>query len=104
VQPDVVFISNANAAIIQDRIRGVPDLVVEVISPGSWRRDRVDKKALYEQHGVQEYWLIDPEAEMTEVWKLVKGSYALVGRFAKGDRARSQLLEGFEIEVSTVIS
>ena len=49
VQPDIIYISRARQGIIRNQIRGVPDLVVEVISEGSWRRDRLDKKALYEQ-------------------------------------------------------
>ena len=47
VQPDIIFIAKARFEIVQDCIRGVPDLAVEVISEGSWRRDRVDKKGLY---------------------------------------------------------
>jgi Uma2 family endonuclease len=61
-QPDVVFISNERLGIIKERIMGAADLVAEVISPGSRRRDRIDKRDLYEQHGVRECWLIDPEA------------------------------------------
>jgi len=76
-QPDVVFISNERLGIIKERIMGVADLVAEVISPGSRRRDRIDKRDLYEQHGVQEYWLIDSEAKTVEVLHLESGTYQL---------------------------
>lgn len=97
VQPDVLFISNANRKIIQDRIRGVPDLVYEVISPGTWKRDRVEKKSLYEQVGVAEYWIVDPESHTIEVFVLNKESYQLNCRAADAEEARSKLLAGFEI-------
>jgi Uma2 family endonuclease len=97
VQPDVLFISNAHRGIIQDRIRGVPDLAVEVISQGSWRRDRIEKKALYEQCGISEYWIIDPESRSIEVFALTKGTYQLHSKGSDTDPVRSKLLAGFSV-------
>ena len=82
---------------------GAADLVAEVISPGSRRRDRIDKRDLYEQHGVREYWLIDPEAKTVEVLCLESGTYRLAGRWHPGDRARSRLLKGFEVPVAPLL-
>lgn len=95
VQPDVVFVSAARSAIVQGPIRGVPDLAVEVISEGTWRRDRVDKKALYEQFGVSEYWIFEPEARLIEVFALAEGAYRLHARGLETERVSSKLLEGF---------
>jgi Uma2 family endonuclease len=99
VQPDVVFISNERRAIIGDKLTGAADLVAEIISPESRRRDRFDKRDLYEQHGVKEYWLIDPEAQTVEVLHLVRGEYQLVGRWHPGENAASKLLPGFKVPV-----
>ncbi len=99
-QPDVVFISTERLDIIKTRLMGAADLVAEVISPNSRRRDRIDKRDLYEQHGVKEYWLIDPEALTVEVLHLTGGEFQLVGRWHPGERAESRLLKGFHIVVS----
>jgi Uma2 family endonuclease len=100
VQPDVIYVSRARQAIIQDNIQGVPDLVVEVISEGSWRRDRIDKKALYEQFGLPEYWIIDPEARTIEVFVLTEGAYRLHTRASDAQSVSSRLLAGFSVSFS----
>lgn len=104
IQPDVVFISNDRLGIIQEQVRGAADLVAEIISPGSRRRDRIDKRDLYEQHGVREYWLIDPEAGTVEVLFLEAGAYQLAGRWRPGESAMSRLLEGFQVPVDSLFS
>jgi Uma2 family endonuclease len=103
VQPDILFIAKENSHIIQDRIRGAPDLVVEVVSTSSWQRDRVEKRALYEQFGVHEYWVVDPDAKTVEVFSFAQDGFHLLGRFVPGQVAHSALLAGFECNVSEIL-
>lgn len=103
VQPDVFFISKARLNLVTDRVRCAPDLMVEVISEGSWKRDRVEKKDLYEQHGVREYWIVDAEAQTIEVFALDKGAFKLASRAALGETAASKLLPGFKVSWSQLI-
>ena len=96
VQPDVFFITQARLGIVQNHVAGVPDLVMEVISAGSWQRDRIQKKALYESAGVAEYWLIDPDAKAIEVFTLTKGTYQLHSKATGKAPVKSRLLAGFK--------
>jgi Uma2 family endonuclease len=68
VEPDVFFVSKANARIITPKnIQGAPDLVIEVLSPSTAANDRGPKLAMYDKMGVREYWMIDPVAKMIEI-------------------------------------
>ena len=90
VQPDVIFVSNQPADIITaDNIRGAPDLVVEILSPATAEHDRTLKLDLYAQHGVQEYWIVDPDAKTITV--LVRGGKGLAaaGTFGEEQTLRS---------------
>lgn len=104
VQPDVLFISKERLGIIQRCVRGPADLVIEVVSPGSRHRDRIEKRDLYEQYGVREFWLIDPEAKTVEVFFLENEQYRLLGRFRSGRSAESRLLPGFKVAVAEVFA
>lgn len=67
LQPDIVYVTAARAEIMRDRIWGVPDLVVEVLSLATRRRDTLLKRRWYQQYGVREYWIVDPIAQQVEV-------------------------------------
>jgi Uma2 family endonuclease len=99
VQPDVLFVSKARLGIIKHWIDGTPDLVVEVVSEQSWRRDRIEKKALYEQAGVSEYWVVDPECQTIEVF----GPYQLCSRTIGEHKAKSKLLPDFGISLKDLL-
>ncbi len=67
VQPDILFVSKPRLGIIRDRVWGAPDLVVEVLSAGTARRDRTTKLAWYRRYGVTECWLLDSARGTLEV-------------------------------------
>ncbi len=64
--------------LVEEGIRGVPHMVVEILSPGTAVRDRTVKKKLYQRHGVGQYWVVDPDAGSVEVWDLASGADASV--------------------------
>ena len=104
VQPDVLFIQNARMDIIDARaIRGAPDLVVEVLSPGTRRRDRTVKTALYADAGVREYWVLDPRTRSIEVLVLEKNGFEPFSHATAQGMTRSRLLDGFTLEVEDVM-
>ena len=78
VQPDLVVILNSKTQIITPtKIKGIPDLIVEIISPSTSENDRKLKKDLYEKVGVTEYWIADPFEHVIEQWVLQPGGYQM---------------------------
>lgn len=72
VQPDLIFVARASAEkLVDEGIRGAPDLVVEILSPSTAGRDRSIKLKLYKRQGVTQYWIVDPDAESVEVWDFI---------------------------------
>ena len=97
VEPDILFIARQRAHIERRAaVEGAPDLVVEVLSSGSRRRDLIQKRASYALVGIPEYLLIDPGAQTVTVLTLAEGQYAAVPPDAAGN-ARSLVPPGFTI-------
>jgi Uma2 family endonuclease len=98
LQPDLIFVSNARAGIIQENwIAGAPDLVVEVLSPSSAAYDRATKLPIYAEAGVPEFWLIDSQAKTVEVLRL-QGKKYLVDATLAGDQVlTSNLFPGWQL-------
>lgn len=75
-QPDIIFNANENLHKIQHNgLHGAPDLVIEILSPATWRIDKEDKKDEYERSGVREYWIVDPIDKSTEGFQLVNNEF-----------------------------
>lgn len=98
----MIYISNENKEIIKDWIRGVPDLLVEVVSKSSFYIDTVDKKEIYQKYGVKEYWIVFPEYDMIEVFSLENDVYKIFSKGTDNEIVKSKLLDGFEVKVSDI--
>jgi len=93
VQPDVVVALNANLdKMTPSRFVGAPDLVVEILSPGTSAHDRNTKKSLYARARILEYWLVDPKAQTVEVLIWEGGVYQSAGVFRGWDTLPSKVV------------
>src|SRR4029078_6686165 len=97
VQPDVIYISPENRGVVQDWIRGAPDIVVEVASPSTSRRDRMHKLPEYASGGVKEYWIGEPAPETIDFLLLDRGIYR--HETFKGSVYRSAQFPEIEIDL-----
>lgn len=88
LQPDVIYLSAERTDRLHDNgIHGAPDLVVEVLSPGTEKRDRQVKSRIYARYGVRELWLVDPGARRIEILRPVgRGDAFELAGFCEGDR------------------
>lgn len=102
-EPDVAFVSTARLHILtQQGGTGASDLAVEVVSRESRSRDYVEKKGLYEQSGVREYWLVDPHQARAEFDRLEDARYRLVP-LVQNRFFHSEALPGFWLDVEWLL-
>ena len=106
VQPDLLFVSREREHLLSggENVRGAPDLVVEVLSPSTADNDRGYKRELYGRHGVSEYWLVDPTAEIVSIHRQRAGALAVTCTFGREQTLRSPLLAGLELHLDDVFS
>ncbi len=103
LQPDVIYIRNERIGIIRDGfIYGAPDLLVEILSESTGRRDKTIKKAVYERFGVKEYWLADPIYRTVEQFVLMDGKYTLVSTLTEQDVLIAVTVDCLEIDLGTI--
>jgi Uma2 family endonuclease len=101
VQPDLMVVLNHKRAIITPtRIKGSPDLVVEILSASSVHNDRIRKMELYRKSAIPEYWVVDPDEHLVEQFVLRGEAYELVNRHA--DSVTVQILEGVRVNLGEV--
>jgi len=100
VQPDIVVICDRTKLLGTGCI-GAPDMVVEIVSPGTARRDRTEKLILYQRSGVREYWIVDPDTKTMQAHILENGRYYVAG-YTDADSAPVHVLEGCTINLADV--
>lgn len=99
-EPDILYISKERMSLLKETYcDGAPDLIVEVTSPESLARDRGEKYVEYEAAGVKEYWLVDPDRQQAEFYRLgEKGRYRSIPPDEQGVFT-SEVLPGFRLKV-----
>jgi Uma2 family endonuclease len=106
VEPDLVYLSNERAAqvITVQHARGVPELVIEIGSPSTRKRDETIKRRLYERAGVSEYWVVDPEIDVIRVYRRADASFGRPAELSRdaGDVLTTSLLPGLELPLARI--
>ena len=103
VQPDLLFVSRECEHIItRANIQGAPDLAVEIRSPSTAERDLTVKRRLYAEHGVREYWLVDPDAMTLTVLLLGERGYEEAGIYRSGKSFDSTAVAGFSVSLDDI--
>lgn len=105
LQPDVFWVSEpeSRCKLGEDGYwYGAPDLVVEVLSPSTAHKDRDKKFKLYQEFGVREYWLADPDGQYIEVYRLEDGAFKRLGAFGLGQSFVSSVL-GVTVHIDALL-
>ncbi|THJ24377.1 MAG: Uma2 family endonuclease [Nitrospira sp. CG24E] len=104
LEPDLILVlTNGRARITEKNVQGPPDIVMEVLSPGTAARDRGLKHKRYERFGVQEYWLVDPDQNSLEILALQDGTYVHICRATRPTECASPLLPGLVLNLARLL-
>ena len=107
VEPDLLYISRERSSVLTDKhVRGAPDLVIEIVSPGTRRIDEVIKRKLYERFGVPEYWIVDPELDGIKVYRRIDEAFVRVAELSleQEDVLTTPLLPQFSVALADVFA
>ena len=104
VQPDIAVTCD-RSKLTEQGMTGPPDLVIEIVSPDSGLIDRRRKFDLYERFGVKEYWIVDQDEKVVEVYRLVEdGSYRRIGAFGPEDTVTTEAVADLSISLAEVFA
>jgi Uma2 family endonuclease len=104
-EPDIVWVAaNSKCVVTEKRLEGPPDLIVEVLSPGTARRDRKDKFNLYEKYGVREYWMFEPQEQYAEIYRLENNAFVRQGVYGPDESFVSAALGDKTVDLSNLFT
>ncbi len=105
VEPDLLYIARERLEVsTRNNVRGAPDLVVEILSPGTRRTDELVKPKLFERFGVREYWVVDPELNTIKISRLSGTAFVHAAELGAGDSLTTPLLPGFSVSLTDVFA
>jgi Uma2 family endonuclease len=106
VEPDLLYMSNARAqeVLTAANVQGVPELVIEIGSPSTRKRDETIKRRLYEREGVSEYWVVDPDLDVIRVYTRAGEQFGRARELSAeaGDVLTTPLFDGLELTLERV--
>lgn len=103
-QPDIIFISNERKNIVGEKVKGAPDLIVEVLSPSNAFYDLTHKKNIYEDTGVKEFWVVDPDEKSIEIYENIKSSFILFSKARNSGTVKSKILSKLNADAEKIFS
>jgi Uma2 family endonuclease len=103
VQPDLLFVGQSRSNIIAEKnIVGIPNLIIEILSPSSTTRDQKEKLNLYQRYGLPEYWIVDPDSQTVEVYLSAANRLERVETLKAGEQLHSRQIPGLVLTLTEI--
>jgi len=102
VQPDVTVICD-RSIMSKTGCMGAPDMVVEVLSPSTAKKDLVQKRIKYQQAGIREIWIIDPETRIVQVFSIEDGKYSSID-YINAEKIPVSVLDGCVVDMARIFA